>query len=213
MATAQSVGAGMSDASAVGVGAGMSKKDALAVGAGDEATACMNEIDAVAAGAGKGDALAAGCVGAGAGMNDTDVPAVGAGKCAASTAWSEGMVGGVGTKKIWTATAGEEGRWTARPILLAQALLAGVAMEMNQSLKLCLPTRDPHPRLTATGIRIVGVTIGRFGPRFSPTKRRQKISKKNRQALHYQWNCLCTVAGPPCTVGCSLGGPTASVEL
>ena len=98
MATAQSVGAGMSDASAVGVGAGMSQKDALAVGARDEATACTSEIDAgagdeataytceidagagdeatactswivgVAAGAGKRDALAAGCVGVGAGI-------------------------------------------------------------------------------------------------------------------------------------------------
>ena len=75
----------------------MSKKDALAVGAGDEATAwaCLSEIDALAAGAGKIDTLAAGCVGAGAGTSDTeDAPAVGAGRCAASTARSEGVVGG-----------------------------------------------------------------------------------------------------------------------
>ena len=32
-------------------------------------------------------------------MSDTDVPVVGPGKCAASTAWSEGVVGGGGYKK------------------------------------------------------------------------------------------------------------------
>ena len=74
------------------------------------AGAGTSDTDVPAVGAGKCAASTAwseGVVG-GAGTSDTDVPAVGAGKCAASTAWSEGVVGGAGTRKIRMATAWSE---------------------------------------------------------------------------------------------------------
>ena len=69
---------------------------------------------------------------------------------------------------------------------LPQGSLSPYIMYAGSEIVPSMSLHEAHPRSTATGRRIVGVAIGRFGQRFSPTKRRPKIMGENRQALHYQ---------------------------
>ena len=71
---------------------------------------------------------------------------------------------------------------------LPQGSLSLYIMYAGSAIVPSMSSHEAHPRLTATGKRIVGVAVGRFGQCFSPTKRRPKIMGENRQALHYQCN-------------------------
>ena len=61
---------------------------------------------------------------------------------------------------------------------LPQGSLSPYIMYAGSAIVPSMSSREAHPRSTATGRRIVGVAIGRFGQRFSSTKRRPKITKK-----------------------------------
>ena len=60
---------------------------------------------------------------------------------------------------------------------LPQGNLSPYIMYAGSAIVPSMTSREAHPRSTATGRRIVGVAIGRFGQRFSPTKRWPIIAK------------------------------------
>ena len=61
---------------------------------------------------------------------------------------------------------------------LPQGSLSPYIMYAGSAIIPSMSSREAHPRSTATGKRIVGVAVGHYGQRFSPTKQRPKITKK-----------------------------------
>ena len=61
---------------------------------------------------------------------------------------------------------------------LPEGSLSPYIMYAGSAIVPSMTSREAHPRSTATGRRIVGVAMGHFGQRFSPTKRRPKITQK-----------------------------------
>ena len=77
---------------------------------------------------------------------------------------------------------------------LPQGSLSPYIMYAGSAIVLSMTSHEAHPKLTATGKRIVGVAVGHLGQRFSPTKRQLRIIKKIDKPYTtnvYEWEFFC----------------------